>query len=345
MMLKKKRNLFISVAILIALTLIPSVAYGYNSYSYKKHYNLGLENLKQDKYEEATAEFNKALEYKKSKANEINTQTTLIEILKQSKIDYEQGLALLGEKKYTEAITIFKKVVKEDEKRYSEAQGKISESKSLFTSENINKAKEEASNKRYQEAIKFLENVIAFDSSNSEASELKNQYTAEMEKEKAELAKKEIEEKAKKEAEKKAEEKVKKEEQKKPSTTTDKPSSPPSEEDIVAVNNGFFAIKDAEGNLKAVFGWVPGAGYMQSPEGVSFSVRGNDLDYEVAFHFIGGRIATHKGKTSKDFVLIPATYSEVSYRQEIKITITVVYKGKKYTDTFTQVLNNLYDYD
>lgn len=333
MMLKKKRNLFISIAILIVLTLIPSVAYGYNSYSYKKHYNLGLENLKQDKYEEATAEFNKALEYKKSKANEINTQTALIEILRQSKTDYEQGLALLGEKKYTEAITIFEKVVKEDEKRYSEAQGKISESKSLFTSENINKAKQEAGNKRYQEAIKFLDNVINFDSSNNEASELKNQYTSEIEK--IEEAKKEAEAKAKKTVE----EKVTKGEEKKPSATTDKPSSPTSEEDIVSVNNGFFTIKDAKGNLKAVFGWMPPAP-ANKPEQIYFMVGGNDLDYEVTFHFIGGRIATHKGKTSREYVIMSATSSEVPRGQGIKITISVVYNGKKYTDTFTQVLVN-----
>lgn len=349
MMLKKKRNLFVSIAILIVLVLIPSVVYGYNSYSYKKHYNLALENLNQDKYEEAKIEFSKALEYKKNKEKEINTQTSLIDKLKLSKSDYEQAVILFNEKKYIESIAAFEKVIKEDEERYNEAQEKVKESKALFVSDNLNKAKEEATSKKFQEAISYLDTIINFDSSNSEAVELKNQYTSEIEK--IEVAKKETEAKAKKETETKAkkaveetakktaEEKVTKEEENKPSTTIDKPSSPTNEEDIVSANNGFFVIKDSKGNLKAVFGLMP-LFLNNKPEQINFKVSGNSLDYEINFHFIGGRIETYKGKTSDEYRMISATSSEVPSRQGIKITISIVYNGKEYTDTFTKVLVN-----
>lgn len=324
-MAKKNNKTIIVIIITIAIIIaVPAVVYGYNSYNYNKYYNLALQNLEEDKYEEAITEFNKALEFKSDKNDEINTQVNLIEKLKQSKADYEKGDALFNERKYIEAIASFEKVIKEDEKRYNTAQEKISESRNLFISENISKAKEQADNKNYEEAIKFLDTVINFDASNNEAIELKNQYTAEIEREKVELAKKEAEEKAKQQV----------------AQNSPKQSNPSSVGDgsgaSYTFHDGWFSTK--EGSLDGQFG-VRNIYFDTQPEMLKFEVMafGKELDYEITFYF-QEKAFTYRGKTSNTRKAVSASDVGDPISQSVKITISITYQGRQYTETFYRYL-------
>jgi tetratricopeptide (TPR) repeat protein len=332
----KKRSKIFSIIVLVVILVIsvPVAAYGYSAYSYNKQYNLAEKYKENDNYDDALLVLNKILPLAKNqqKKQAIEQEVKIIEDLKQSKISYDEAMDIFNEKRYLEAIEAFKKVTEIDEKRYSDAQEKIAESKKLYSDGNIESAKTEAADKKYESAIKFLDNALGIDSENSEANKLKEEYNTaiksikEEEEKKAQEEKKTKEESARNAVEKSEESQV--------------TAANGSSEDIVAANNGFFFIKDKKGNLKATFGLGPGTGLGLDPIGIYYNVYGNNLDFEVTF-YLNGRVATQKGKTSESIFLMPASFAEVPKREKLKITVTIIYNGKKYTDTFWQVLNTL----
>ncbi|MDP4088086.1 MAG: hypothetical protein Q8930_02295 [Bacillota bacterium] len=177
------RGIFQKRAVIILLVLIVlagvSALVGfnlYNRYSFSKYYNLGLEAMDSEHFDEAEKYLDKSLEFDSSRQKDITSKVELSERLKKSKADYEQAEALFNGKNYLQAMDIYKQIPVIDERHYEEAQGKIVLCRNRYISENINMAESEADNGRYESAITYLDNVLKLDVVYEDALALKSQY-------------------------------------------------------------------------------------------------------------------------------------------------------------------------
>lgn len=176
-----KKNVIITGAIVSVIIATPIGVYSYNSFQYNKFIDLGNKALQGEKFDDAVKYYKDALNYKKSKSSDVNKKIDSIDSVKDSKEAYDQGLKLLDEKKYIEAIEAFKKV-SSNSKYFKDSQEKIAQSSNSYIMENLDLAKAEAGNKNFKGALTFLENIIKFDGTNKDALSLKDEYNKEIEK-------------------------------------------------------------------------------------------------------------------------------------------------------------------
>jgi tetratricopeptide (TPR) repeat protein len=197
--------------------------------------------------------------------------------LKQSKESFESGVNLIHEKKYIKAINDFKNVKDSDKKRYNQAQEKIKEASNLYIEDNIPKAKAEATNKQYDNAINILETILKFDSNNKETINLKDTYNLEIQKIRDE-------EEEKKHAEKEADI---------PCTDTSNSAPVPTNNsgDTVKYNNeGWFKVNLNSGvPTREGFG-IMSMGYSVQPNGIYYRFIGNNVQYEITLHLPTGDV-------------------------------------------------------
>ena len=194
-----KRKKSIIVAIIVSLLIIiPASVYGYNNYNYNKYYNLAKDELNKEQFDASISDYKKCLNYNQKKKADIEKLIGDVNLVKESKETFGQALALQNDKKYLEAIDMYKKIPEGDNKYYNQAKENITTCGNEYINDNIAKAKSEANNKSYDSAINYLDLVLKFDDKQKEASELKVSYNeeiakiqqAEEEKKKAELASK-----------------------------------------------------------------------------------------------------------------------------------------------------------
>lgn len=168
------------IAIISAISLVVSIAVGFGTYKYNRvqAYNklvmTANKDMEQGNYDEAITLFNQSLQYKDD-AN-IKSSIKLANNLKEIKGFYDNGIKLVNDKKYLDAIEQFKKVTKEDDKLYSDAQKKIEECDKKFITQNIQLANDSAKNNKYDDANKYLDEVLKLDANNSEAKKLKDTF-------------------------------------------------------------------------------------------------------------------------------------------------------------------------
>jgi len=195
-----KKICIVSVVVLVIIA-IPLSVYAYNYNGYKSDFNKAMSQLNEEKYEEAISGFNKlSSTYFGKKDKDIKANIENAKKFKENKKTYDEALKLVNEKKYLEAMEIFKKIPKEDKKRVDLAKKKTDECKTLYIALNLENAKKEAKASKYDSALNYLTLVLNLDSTNKDATALKDEYTKA--KEAVELkAKKEAEEKARKEEE------------------------------------------------------------------------------------------------------------------------------------------------
>lgn len=356
---KRKRIRLIIVTCILFFVIMTSSVYAYNLNSYNNLMNNGKQFLKEDKFDSSINSYKKAQStfFGKKHSKEINDNINLANKVKNSKQSYDQGMQLYKDKKYIEAMDSFKKVAKEDSKRYVDSNNKIDESKKLHIAENIENAKNEANNKKYDSAINFLNVVLNFDSNNNEANQLKNEYDS--------LIKKQKEDEENKARQLQEAEQVKKETpqkntkstansnsntQKNANTTTKSNSktqqssnSTTNYTETVTAHDGWFNIKRDEKILAPDPGFgIRTIDYYFGDINFKFVqiLIGNPINYDITFH-LQGRDINYKGSTtSGDSKSIPVDLSELPKGYNVRIDISAVYKGKTYNDTFYKVLNN-----
>lgn len=129
--------------------------------------------MDEGKYDDAIAAFQQSLNYKDDE--NVRRSIKVAESLKQEKVIYDDGIKLMNEKKYLEAIEKFNKVTKEDEKMYKDAQDKISECKRDYATLNIKNADKALKENRLDDANKYLQEVFKVDSESKEGQTLKAQ--------------------------------------------------------------------------------------------------------------------------------------------------------------------------
>lgn len=148
---------------------------------YKFNKNQGYNNLiktanrymDEGKYDDAIKAFQQSLNYKDDE--NVRRSIKAAESLREAKVIYNDGIKLLNEKKYLEAIEKFNKITKEDEKMYNDAQAKILECKREYATLNIRNADKALKENRLDDANKYLQEVFKVDSESKEGQTLKAQ--------------------------------------------------------------------------------------------------------------------------------------------------------------------------
>lgn len=340
----KSKKIKIIVALLIVFTVaVPASVYGYSYNSYKTNLKHAETLLSEEQYDDSVTAF---LSLKSSKFSNddidfIDSKVQLASELKQSKEDFDTAVKLFDEKKYIEAIDSFKNVKESDKERYVQAQEKIKEASNLYITENIAKAKEEAANNKYDNAVGFLDTVLKFDQNNEEAASLKDKYNKEIQRIKDE------ETKAQAEAVQVSQ---------KQSTSTSISSSSNSTNSIsTPVNNsgytvtpngeGWFSVHLNSGISIPTEGFgLRSATFAPQPDGIYYAFVGggnNTVKYEITFHLPTGDVK-ESGVSSGEMKYISASSVDVPKDQVIKIDIAAIYKGKTYTDSFSKIINELF---
>lgn len=164
-----------AIPVLVILVFIV-LGFGINKYNKVRSYNnlitAANKYMNSGEYDKAEALFKQSLEYKDDP--NVESSIKLAENLKMAKSIYDNGLNLMNNKDYDGAIQQFQKITKEDDKLYSSAQKKIAECKKSFISQNIESANNAIKNDKYDEASKYIDNVLKMDSNNAEAKKLKD---------------------------------------------------------------------------------------------------------------------------------------------------------------------------
>lgn len=196
--MQKKTKITLIIAIIILLAL-PVSAYGYSYNNYKTNLNKGISQFDQEDYDESISTFISLSNtyFGKKNDQELNKNIEKAKTLKQNQKTYDDSLELFNQKKFIEAIEGFKKIPSDDRIRYELAKKKIGESIASYVAININNAKVEASDGKFETAITYLELVLALVTDNKDAASLKDEYTKAI---LAEKEKKEADEKAQKAA-------------------------------------------------------------------------------------------------------------------------------------------------
>ncbi|NFN86128.1 tetratricopeptide repeat protein [Clostridium sporogenes] len=171
--IKSRRLVIICIFIILA-----GSSFGIYKYNRVQDYNMlisdGNKYMALKEYDKAIILFERSLNYKKDL--EIEKNITLANKLRQVKIIYDNGIKLMNNKKYLEAIEEFKTISKDSLKWYSDSQEKIQQCRKEFTSQNIKLANDSAKLNEYDKANKYLNNILKLDANNLEAKNLKNKF-------------------------------------------------------------------------------------------------------------------------------------------------------------------------
>ncbi|MBO0573747.1 hypothetical protein EXQ42_01975 [Clostridium botulinum] len=191
MQLNKLSIICLSITIILAV-----FSFGIYKYNRIKDYNMLIDNgnkyMVSKEYDKAISLFEQSLNYKRDP--QIEKNIALANKLKKVKGIYENGISLMNDKKYLEAIEKFKIINKDGLEWYSDSQEKIKQCTKQFIEENIKLANSSAERNKYDEANKYLNNILKINSNNLAAKNLKNKFAKAMkEKKERELAIKEEE--------------------------------------------------------------------------------------------------------------------------------------------------------
>lgn len=175
-----------SVIIIIIIAAIGGYYYFSKAKPYANFLNDGNKAMATEQYDKAVTLYEQALSYKKS--TDANKRIDIAKLLKKSKKIYDLASVQMTKKEYLSAINSFKKVDKQDTKRYSIAQSKINESKKLYITDNLNGATDNLANGKIDEANKYLDNIFKLDSNNADAIKLKADIAKSIQKKKDDIA-------------------------------------------------------------------------------------------------------------------------------------------------------------
>ena len=145
------------------------------SQNYKKHLNVASSYMSAEQYDNAITAYKEALKY--TNDTNINKQIELANVLKNSKEVYDTAVKQMNDKKYLDAIETFDKVDKQDVKRYSASQKKIVECKKSYIAGNLKIANDDLKINKFDEANKYLNDILKIDANNSDAKKLRDDIT------------------------------------------------------------------------------------------------------------------------------------------------------------------------
>ncbi|BDR76577.1 tetratricopeptide repeat protein [Clostridium tetani] len=174
---KNKILKIIGVSVLACLLFAGSM-FGTYKIIQTKNFNdlvmLANEKLNTGNYDEAIELYEKALNYKDDRS--VEKELMLVKNYKQCNDIYNKGIKLMNDKKYSDAIQKLSTIEQWSGLIYTNAQSKIEECKKQIIAQNIKSASEAAKNGKYDDANKYLDQVLKLDNNNSEAKKLKDEF-------------------------------------------------------------------------------------------------------------------------------------------------------------------------
>lgn len=184
----KNKILMIISGVLLSCLLFFGSAFGTSKIVQAKNYNnlvnSANQNFNTGNYDEAIELYNKALQIKDD--NDVIKSKVMAQNYKQYQDTYNQGLKLINDKKYLEAIQKLSSINQVAGQVYTNAQGKIEECKKDIISDNIQNANTAISNKDYDGANKYLAEVLKIDANNTSAKQLQTTIAQAQQKDKEE---------------------------------------------------------------------------------------------------------------------------------------------------------------
>lgn len=181
MLTKSKKKLYTTTVLALSLILgAPLSINAYNVHNYNKNINSGDSYKEKDEFTNSINSYKNASKYKNNE-DLINEKIDEVKMLIESKNNYDQAINLFNDNQYIEAINLFKLVLKIDEKRYSLAQEKVTESSANYISQYLDMAETKMNESNFNDAIGHLEKVIEFDKNNSQAQKLKDECNLKIE--------------------------------------------------------------------------------------------------------------------------------------------------------------------
>lgn len=176
------------VIIMLCILSVTAILYFYYYFNKVKPYNDALENgnkaVALEEYDKGITFYTNALKYKND--SNLRKKIEFAKFLKKSKENYDSAIKQMSDKNYLKAIDIFNEVSEQDEKKYSLAQSKIIECKKLYITDNLNGARASFKNNKFDEANKYVGNILKIDANNSDAKELKENISKAIQKQKEE---------------------------------------------------------------------------------------------------------------------------------------------------------------
>ena len=185
-MINKKR-VIILISIIIVGVIFVTFYYMNKAQVYNKTLTAANKAVVIEEYNKAITLYEEALNYKKDP--EVNKKISFAKLLIKSKATYAVAIKQTTDKNYLEAIDNFKKVDKQDSKRYSIAQSKISECTKLYVEDNIERAKDYLISGKFDEANKALDNIFKLEVNNANVDKVKAYIKKEIQKQIDEAAK------------------------------------------------------------------------------------------------------------------------------------------------------------
>lgn len=181
-----KKSLKFSILGVGLIIICISAFIGIKSYninkSYQKYLNEASSNMNLEKYDNAITLYQEAEKYKNDPV--IKQQIEMAKILKISKESYDNAIRHMDDKDYLAAIDTFKKVNKQDTKRYSDSQDKISTCKKAYIDDNLNTANDNLASSKFDDANNALNNIFKIDATNNDAIKVKDDIAKAIQKQK-----------------------------------------------------------------------------------------------------------------------------------------------------------------
>lgn len=146
------------------------------------------QSLSTSKYDEAISLYSKALELKDD--NNVKNQLALAQNYKQYQNVYNQGIKLINDKKYSEAIQKLSTINQVAGQLYTNAQNKIEECKKDIINQDIKATNTAISNEDYDSANKYIADIVKLDTDNKDAKQLKTTIAQAQQKDKDEAEQK-----------------------------------------------------------------------------------------------------------------------------------------------------------
>ncbi|WP_368488930.1 hypothetical protein [Clostridium sp. BJN0013] len=173
---------------LISLILICSSWFGGYKYVQAKEFNnlvkIASQKLNAGNCDEAIQLYSKALTYRND--SNVQKELTLAQKYKQYQNIYNEGLKLINDKKYSDAIQKLNTINQDALQIYNNAQNKILQCKKNIINDNIQATNNAIKNGDYDSANKYIENILEVDANNNDTTQLKNTITQAQEKSKEE---------------------------------------------------------------------------------------------------------------------------------------------------------------
>ncbi|EJO5348920.1 hypothetical protein NRP93_003060 [Clostridium botulinum] len=168
--------------ILITIIIVLLIGIGFYRYNKVEAYNRAVvaanSYMEKGEYDKAIDSFKKSLNYKEDK--EIHKKIKEAQELKNSNKIYDQGVKLLENKKYEQALKKLTFIDENKGKVYILAKDKINE----CSNELINLALEKLKKENWEDANKYLNLVLKYDKANEKALGIKNNIKAKIEEKK-----------------------------------------------------------------------------------------------------------------------------------------------------------------